>query len=639
MCGISGFIDFSHQIKAVDYAGIIMRMSDAVIHRGPDDSGVWIDIEAGIAIGHRRLSIIDLSDAGRQPMKSQSGRHIITFNGEIYNYQEIRRELGHHTKWQGHSDTEVVLSAIERWGIEEAVKKFTGMFAFALWDRDTKTLHIVRDRFGEKPLYYGWAGNCFLFASELKSLRLHPAWINEIDRDAVSLYLRYNYIPAPYSIYKNIRKLLPATILRIQVSNLRPGRFNAPIAYWSVIDTACDGVSNPFTGSEYEATQHLETILTKSIRQQMIADVPLGAFLSGGVDSSTIVALMQKQSSRPVKTFTIGFHEMPYNEAHYAKSVAQHLGTDHTELYLGHTDVFNVIAKLPYLYDEPFSDSSQIPSYLISLLAKRYVSVSLSGDGGDELFGGYNRYFMVRRIWNKICRLPFWLRSTLARLLTIPSPTMFKHARVYDNLYKLSEVMASKDPDDVYLRLVSHWKQPETVAIGAKEPSTILNDHKQCRRISDFTQRMMFCDQMMYLPDDILVKIDRAAMGVSLETRVPFLDHRLAEFTWKLPLSMKIRNGQSKWLLRQMLYKYVPKKLIERPKMGFGVPVDSWLRGHLREWTENLLDEKRLREEGFFSPAPIRRKWTEHLSCKKNWQYLIWNVLMFQLWLDTQRKT
>ncbi|MFZ5997975.1 MAG: asparagine synthase (glutamine-hydrolyzing) [Nitrospirota bacterium] len=649
MCGITGFLTKEYNFN---WDECLQLMTTSIVHRGPDDVGQWIDKDAGVALGHRRLSILDLSPAGHQPMHSVSGRYVIVFNGEIYNHNQIRKELEGLSvrQWGGHSDTEVILASVEEWGLEEAVKRFTGMFAIALWDRKERVLSIVRDRLGEKPLYYGWMGNVFLFGSELKALRAHPAWRGEINRDALTLFLRHNYIPAPYSIYKNIFKLLPGTILSLSNDQISSHSYTIT-PYWLAGEIVEHGVNDSFKGTEEDAVAQLDALLRDVVKHQMVADVPLGAFLSGGVDSSTIVAFMQAQSSQSIKTFTIGFEEESYNEAHYAKEVAKYLGTDHTELYVTPEYAMSVIPKLPVLYDEPFSDSSQIPTHLVSQLTRQKVTVSLSGDGGDELFGGYNRYFQGRQIWNKVRGIPRPLLGLVAKMITsVPPqrldwvakafssvmPGELKAGRAGDKLHKLAEIIDKESPEALYKELVSHWKSPSSIVLDSREPSTVITDKSQWAALDDFTLRMMYLDTMTYLPDDILVKVDRAAMGVSLETRVPFLDHRVVEFAWKIPLSMKIRNGQGKWLLRQVLYKYVPKELIERPKTGFGIPIDTWLRGPLRDWAEDLLNENRLRQEGFFNPVPIREKWAEHLSGKRNWQYHLWDVLMFQAWLDAQ---
>ena len=655
MCGIAGFLDVRASLPAGNMRAVVGRMTDTQVHRGPDDNGVWVDAEAGVALGHRRLSIIDITSEGHQPMVSACGRYVIAFNGEIYNFLDVRKDLENADGapgWRGHSDTEVMLAAISHWGLEEAVKRFVGMFAFALWDRKERVLHLARDRLGEKPLYYGWMNGAFLFGSELKALRAYPGWQGEIDRDALALFLRHNYIPSPYSIYKGICKLPPGAILSMPAHpahHVSP----APRRYWWAREVAEEGIKSRFRGSETEAAEELERLLRQSIGMQMVADVPLGAFLSGGIDSSVVVALMQAQSPRPVKTFTIGFHEDSYNEAKYARAVASHLGTDHTELYVTPKEAMDVVPRLPELYDEPFSDSSQIPTFLAAELARRHVTVSLSGDGGDELFGGYNRYFWGRAIWRGVGWMPRGLRAVLAKILVAVSPgsweTLFRrwdrflpaearHGSPGDKLHKLAEILAVNQPEAMYLGLVSHWKTPASIVLGAREPVTALTDSANWPHLTDITQRMMYLDLISYLPDDILVKVDRAAMGASLETRIPMLDHRVVEFAWRLPLFMKVRNGQGKWLLRQVLYKYVPKDLVERPKTGFGIPIDSWLRGSLREWAESLLDESRLRHEGFFDPAPIREKWTQHQSGERNWQYYLWDVLMFQAWLDHQRR-
>lgn len=646
MCGFSGF--FSSQYLPNNTEQILIAMGRSISHRGPDDSGQWWDEDTGIGLSHRRLSILDLSPAGHQPMLSDDGRFVIAFNGEIYNHLELRSELERAAskEWRGHSDTETLLSAIGVWGVEVALKKSVGMFAFALWDRAERTLTLARDRLGEKPLYYGLQNDVFMFGSELKALKAHPAFLGEIDRNVLTLYLRHNYIPNPYSIYKGIQKLPPGSYLQINAA------FYPEIkTYWSVSEVAESGQKNLFTGSEAEAREELEQLLVKSISGQMMADVPLGAFLSGGVDSSTVVALIQTLSNKPVKTFTIGFREEGYNEAEYAHAVAKHLGSEHTEFYVSPEQAMAVIPDLPHIYDEPFADSSQIPTWLVSKLAREQVTVSLSGDGGDELFGGYNRYFIGQALWNKLDLLPLSLRATIARTMTHITPehwnvgvtkiqpylpAKLRFANPGDKLHKLAGVLRSESPESLYLGLVSLWEEPTNVVLASREPVTVITDKTQWPELSGFVNRMMALDSLTYMPDDILTKVDRAAMSLSLETRLPFLDHRLIEFAWRLPLSMKIKNGQGKHVLRQVLYKHVPKSLIERPKMGFGIPLDSWLRGPLREWAESLLDENRLKQEGFFSAAPIRKKWQEHLSGQRNWQYHLWGVLMFQAWLEQQ---
>lgn len=644
MCGIVG------SLGGAIADSIVVDMANALLHRGPDDSGVWLDTAFSVGLGHRRLSIVDLSPEGHQPMTSRSGRYVLVFNGEIYNHMDCRRALkASGVGWRGHSDTETLLAGFEAWGIKETIKRAIGMFAFAVWDKATHTLTLARDRLGEKPLYYGWQGvgkdAAFIFGSELKALKKHPAFDADIDRTALSLLMRHNYIPAPYSIYQGIRKLDAGCLLTVCLKQTEPQMER----YWSAAEIAISGSAKLFNGTPNQATDTLEELLKSSIQQQMMADVPLGAFLSGGIDSSTVVALMQVQSSRPVKTFTIGFNEEGYNEAVHAAAVAKHLGTDHTEMYVSSQQALDVIPLLPKLYSEPFSDSSQIPTFLVSHLARQRVTVSLSGDAGDELFCGYNRYLLADKLWTRLSLLPASVRRLAAHGLAALSPARWnslmgpvqrllpgslRQANLGDKLHKAAGVLTSADVDALYLGLVSHWDDPASVVIGGSEPPTLLTSNAPQLTGLDDIQRMMALDSLTYLPDDILVKVDRASMGVSLESRVPFLDHRVVEFAWSLPQSMKLRNGLGKWVLRQVLYRHVPKELVERPKMGFGVPIAEWLRGPLRDWAENLLDESRLQREGFFHPAPIRKKWIEHLSGERNWQYHLWNVLMFQAWLE-----
>jgi len=647
MCGIAGI--WGPQGK--DCGQIAARMAEAIRDRGPDNQGVWSDRQAGIALGHRRLSILDVSPAGHQPMISSDGRYVVTYNGEIYNFPELRADLERSgAAFRGHSDTEVLLEAISRWGLDTAVRRCNGMFAFALWDRETRTLHLGRDRMGEKPLYYGWSGTAFLFASELKALIAHADFKAEIDRDALALLLRYNYIPGPQCIYRGVFKLPAGTLLAVKATD--SGRPPAPVPYWSLENVVERGFAEPFSGTGDEAVAHLDGLLRDAVKLRMVADVPLGAFLSGGIDSSAVVALMQAQSPQPVKTFSVGFREANYDEARFAGRVARHLRTDHTELYVTPTEAQTVIRRLPALYDEPFADSSQIPTFLVSELARRQVTVSLSGDGGDEVFGGYNRYVWGDRIWRGVGWMPVAMRAAAAGMLNGVSPATWD--RVYgvagralparlrvqhpsDKLQKLSGLLRAETPQALYEGLVSIWHEPDRVVLGVAESAAFPVSNAVWRSSRDFRKTMMFWDAVTYLPDDILVKVDRATMGVSLEARVPILDHRVVEFAWRLPFAMKIRRGQGKWILRKVLDQYVPRELIDRPKMGFGVPLDSWLRGPLREWGEALLDERRLFTDGFFHPRPIREKWVEHLSGRRNWQSLLWGVLMFQAWLDASR--
>lgn len=743
MCGIVGFMSVGSSIRRSVANPVLRDMADAVVTRGPDDAGYWVD-EAGVALGHRRLSVLDLSETGAQPMLSTCGRYVIVFNGEIYNHLELRRELdrrnldglmskssrslqsetlmgevseidkheiepdrcrqpknavedesgddaakaevmndanvsvahaGVHDQavqsigkdvlwipgesaalatmpfsWRGHSDTETLLAGFAVWGVRATVERCIGMFAFAVWDRAERTLTLGRDRLGEKPLYYGWQGSgeeaCFLFGSDLRAIKVHPIFSGIINRDALALYMRHNAVAAPHSIYRGISKLNPGCLLSVSLRQREPKIEK----YWSLPQVAENGVATPFAGSEAEAVDALEALLKDAVRQQMVADVPLGAFLSGGIDSSTVVALMQAQSQRPIKTFSIGFNEDGYNEAVHAKAVAHHLGTDHTELYVTPRDALDVIPKLPTLYSEPFSDCSQIPTFLAAKLARRQVVVSLSGDAGDELFCGYTRYPLTIDLWRKMRRLPRPLRKVgAAGIRMVPPrgwnalltavrpvlPAMLRQHQVGAKLHKGAEILDSESVDELNLRMLTHW-EPGDVVLGAEEPLTHLRGKPLALTGLDAMQRMMALDMITYLPDDILVKVDRAAMGVSLETRVPFLDHRVVEFAWRLPQSMKFSAGNGKRILRQVLYRHVPKTMVERPKMGFDVPIDAWLRGPLKDWAEDLLSESRLRRQGYFNPAPIRKKWIEHLSGQHNWKQHLWGILMFQVWLDMQ---
>ncbi|MBB5066455.1 asparagine synthase (glutamine-hydrolyzing) [Granulicella mallensis] len=646
MCGISGFLDLNHATPAPELRRITMRMTDTLRHRGPNDAGVWADEGAGIALGMRRLAILDLSPAGHQPMESASGRYMLVFNGEIYNYQDLRNELSHAYSFRGSSDTEVMLAAFEQWGIESSVSRFNGMFAFALWDRQGRNLTLGRDRFGEKPLYYARMGSHFIFGSELKALRAHPQFAGEVDVDAAALFLRYSCVPAPYSIYKHTSKLPAATLLKVSADDFA----STPQPYWSLRSVVDEAVSHPFYGSEHEAVEQLDSILRDAVRIRMHSDVPLGAFLSGGIDSSIIVSLMQAQSRTRVKTFTIGSHDKEFDEARDAAKVAAHLGTEHTELYVTAEKAMSVIPMLPRFYDEPFADSSQIPTLLVSQLAKEHVTVSLSGDGGDELFGGYTRHIWGDTL-DRLHRVPLFLRRFgAAGIRTIPpegwdslsqmswpvAPARWRQRIPGHKLHKLASLLESRSVHSLYEKLSSHWLDTEKILPGASFISFSEDNPPSLRHSAE---NLMYLDAIGYLPDDILVKLDRATMAVSLEGRVPFLDHRVAEFAWRLPLSMKIRQRQGKWILRQVLYRYVPREMVDRPKSGFGIPLAAWLRGPLRDWAESLLDERRLRQEGFFNPAPILKMWQEHLSGKQNWEYHLWDVLMFQGWLEESRRT
>jgi asparagine synthase (glutamine-hydrolysing) len=642
MCGIAGGL-WDDAVGDAAFSSV-RDMARTIAHRGPDDEGIWGDAQAGIVLAHRRLSIVDLSPAGHQPMISRDGRYVIVFNGEIYNYAALRAELsaGGHDAWQGHSDTEVLLAGISQWGLRRTLEKSVGMFAIALWDRRERTLALARDRLGEKPLYFGKLDDCFVFASEIKAIRSHPKWRQDIDRNSLALLMRHNYIPAPYSIYKNTGKVRPGHIAWIKAGE--PIRSEQ---YWSASAIAQQGLRSPFNGTASDAVEALDHLLRNALSGQMLADVPLGAFLSGGVDSSTIVALMQTMSPRAIKTFSIGFDVADYNEADHARNVAEHLGTDHTELFVNEQDALRVIPKLPSIYCEPFADSSQIPTYLVAALARQKVTVALSGDGGDELFSGYTRYDLVDRFWKKLSLLPHPVRRLLMKTAKSAPPAVYDRAfgpvfrmlppawrqrTLGDKIHKAAELLSLDSVDDVYLRACSHWPQPEDLVLGSREPATILTGLEPLPDMPENVRRMMYMDLLSYLPDDILVKVDRAAMATSLETRVPMLDHRIVEFAMSLPLPILRANGIAKWPLRQILYRHVPRRLIDRPKMGFGVPIDRWLRGPLRAWADGLLDESRLRREGYFSAALVRQAWQDHLSGRRNNQYQLWNILMFQAW-------
>lgn len=653
MCGFTGFFIAGASGSSDSMEAVVSRMALAIRYRGPDDAGAWVDAEAGIALGHRRLSIIDLSPAGHQPMLSSCGRFVLAFNGEIYNHLVLRSELeksGVSPVWRGHSDTETLLAGFAAWGVEATLQRSVGMFSIALWDKVEGCLTLARDRFGEKPLYYGWVssafGQAFLFGSELKALHAYPGFDNPISRGALALFMRHCTVPAPYSIYEDVFKLQPGVILNLRKKDFA-GRSPSLEPYWQLTDAVHKGQSDLIL-DEKEAITNLEGVLRQAVAEQVVADVPLGAFLSGGVDSSTIVALIQTQSQRPVETFTVGFDDAGFDESHHALAVARHIGTNHHEIRLTSDDARLVIPLLPQLYDEPFADSSQIPTYLICQTARQNVTVVISGDGGDELFGGYNRYFWAERIWKRLAWMPSTLRMVLGNGIQVLPIEQWdalgrklKGAdaveRLGDKAYKLAYRMKTvKSLDDLYRSLVTEWPKEIDLVKGASHLSTLLDESNLVKGISESEHRMMLWDTLTYLPDDILTKVDRAAMGVSLETRVPFLDHRVVELAWRLPLSMKIRAGQGKWALRQLLYKYVPRELIERPKAGFAIPVGQWLRGPLREWAEALLDERRLEQEGYLNPLPIRLAWQQHLSGKFDWTTRLWTVLMFQAWLECQ---
>ena len=621
-------------------------MADALRHRGPDDSGVWTDPSAGVALAHRRLAILDISSAGSQPMQSACGRYVTVYNGEIYNHLTLRQQLeseGRAPLWRGTADTETLLAAVAAWGLDRALRQCVGMFALALWDRRERVLHLARDRMGEKPLYYGFGSTGFAFASELKALRRLPDFATSIDRDSLKLYMQLGYVPAPRTIYQDVQKLPPGTYITIPLASV--GRLPEPIPFWSVLEAARAGLANPIE-SETEAVEALDSELRMAVSGQMLADVPLGAFLSGGVDSSTIVALMQAQSTRPVETFTVGFDEAGYDEAPYAAAVARYLGTSHHEMRVSAADALDVVSRLPDLYDEPFADSSQIPTFLLCAATRRTVTVALSGDGGDELFGGYNRYLRGEQIWRKLRWLPRPVQAAAASaILAIPSHRWNQLAglvpggvsRLGEKAHKVGESMKGLESlEQLFQRVSEIWPSDSGVVLGARSVPAFQDETPKIG-LGDAQRRMMLWDSVTYLPDDILTKVDRAAMGVSLETRVPFLDHRVVELSWRLPLHMKIRNGHGKWLLRQVLYKHVPRALIERPKAGFAIPLGEWLRGPLREWAEEHLDEPRLRQEAYLNATAVRKRWDEHLKGRRDWSSSLWTVLMFQTWLKRTR--
>ena len=647
MCGIAGFWRNTNE-KSADWLGsTALNMANTLIHRGPDDSGTWVDEQFGVAFGHRRLSIIDVSHAGHQPMVSSDGRYIVTYNGEVYNFQDLRQQLkkkGH--SFMGDSDTEVMLSAFVQWGVESSVNKFNGMFAFAVWDRKDRLLWLVRDRIGEKPLYFGVQNGTLFFASELKAIRAYPHFEPRIDRDALASFLKFNYVPAPYSIYRGIQKLLPGHCISLK----SPTDTANSQSYWSLINVVQKGLETPFLGSEEEAAKELETRLKKTIKSRMFSDVPVGAFLSGGIDSSTIVALMQSQNDRPVNTFTIGFSEKEFNEAVHANKVAKHLNTKHTELYISPQEARDVIPKLSEMYDEPFADSSQIPTHLLSVLAREYVTVALSGDGGDELFSGYNRYIFSKKFWNSSRYIPNLIKRKTAKLAAGVSydnvegfyekiePFLPRNLRISmpgEKYQKMAWALkSSSSAREVYNSIISIIKAPSELLISGEEYSTLHNDKTVWRKFDEMVLAMTFLDLMTYHPDDILQKLDRAAMAVSLETRVPFLDHEMIEFVMRLPMDFKLNNKGTKHILKKVLYKYVPREIMERPKMGFTVPLGDWLKGPLKDWIEELIDSSKLEKEGYFKPKPVMIMWDEHLTGKRNWGHQLWNLAMFQNWMS-----
>lgn len=639
MCGIAGFVLESPGPPGAALQAAAAGMASRLHHRGPDSGGTWVSEDEGVALGHRRLAILDLTPDGAQPMCSETGRYCVTFNGEIYNHGPLRDELvGRGHRFRGRSDTEVLLAAAEEWGITGALERFNGMFAFGLWDREERRLHLARDRMGEKPLYYGWYERAFVFGSELKAVRAYPGFRDDVDRDALALYMRHNYVPTPYTIYRRLRKLVPGGLLTVSAG--APG-VERLTRYWSPWEVVARAAEHPFAGTPEEAVDELDALLLDAVRLRMHADVPLGTFLSGGVDSTTVTALMQAQSARPVKTFTIGFEDARFNEAAYARRVAEHLGTEHTELYVRPRDIMEVIPRLPELYDEPFSDPSQIPTYLVSKLAREHVTVSLSGDGGDELFCGYDRYLLGIEIWRKLRWLPLALRvvgslagRTASALYGALSRAVGVGRDWHHRFDSRARLLETRTPEAMYYQLMSQWAEPSRLVVGSAEPATLFTDGRiGALRFGSLPGMMMFLDALTYLPDCILVKLDRASMGVSLESRVPLLDHRVVELAWRLPLEAKLRGTETKWALRQVLYRRVPRTLVERAKQGFSIPTGAWLRGPLRSWAGDLLAEETLRRQGYLDARLVQRAFAEHVSGRANHWQSLWDVLMFEAWL------
>ncbi len=646
MCGITGFYTQSAQRNRQELEKLCQDMVGRLAHRGPDGTGTWLDPDMSLALGHHRLAILDLSSEGRQPMISESGRYVICYNGEVFGYLEIKKELEKTgITLRGRSDTEVILAAIDRWGLNLALQKIDGMFAFALWDRKEKQLHLVRDRLGKKPLYVGWAGDgkngSLVFASELKAFHAHPDFKPEINRDALTTYMRYGYMPAPLCIFKGVWSLPAGFRLSINADLISPGSDleNFMESYWHHLRALEEQQQKASHKSDAETIDEFEALLTTCVQDRLVSDVPLGAFLSGGIDSSTIVALMQKIQNQPVKTYSIGFEEDGYNEAAHADKIAAHLGTDHHEYHLSAGDALDVIPKLPDIYDEPFADISQIPTYLISKCARESVTVILSGDGGDEMLGGYNRHFIGPRIWRAMRFMPQPMRRGMSRMIdSVPIETWNKLApskpQFGDRMHKVASIIGMNSQEDIYQKLISQWDVPADLVLGGKEALTPLTDPTWQPERLEFAEMMMYWDALSYLSNDILVKVDRATMAVSLESRAPLLDRRIYDYVWTLPENMKVRGGQGKWLLRKVLERHVPKELFERPKQGFTVPTGAWLRGELKDWAENLLDEKRLDEEGYLNTKIIRDTWAEHLAGRGNHANQLWTVLMFQAWKE-----
>jgi asparagine synthase (glutamine-hydrolysing) len=633
MCGFAGFLEFAPARSRDESVRLVEQMTNRLTHRGPDDHGQWLNESGTVAMGHRRLSILDTSQHGHQPMTSPCGRFVLAYNGEVYNHLELRRELQQGgVTFRGQSDTETIVAAFSEWGIASTIERCVGMFAMAVWDTHQQSLTLIRDRLGIKPLYYGLSHGGFLFGSELKALRVHPAFDSSLNRGAISRFLQHSYVPTPHTIHSNFRKLPAGSALTISASKKLTS--NADLSsvnvWWDAKSVAQQSLSNPVSDSHDAMVERLDELLTDAVRLRMLSDVPLGAFLSGGIDSSLVCALMQKQSDRPVQTFTIGFEEAGYNEADHAKRIAQHLGTDHTEYYVTPDEARDVIPRLPEMYDEPFADSSQIPTFLVSQLARQHVTVALSGDGGDELFGGYNRYFHIRDRWLQVSRIP--CRKLISKLLSVPGNLLAGRWR--DRFLYRANLLGMNSAGALYQNANLHWPPGDNLVQNSTDAGSTYWNQDAWLHAGNPIEEWMWLDAATYLPDDILTKVDRASMAVSLEVRVPVIDHRVFELAWSLPFDSKVSSNNGKLILQDVLSRYVPREMFERPKMGFGVPIDAWLRGPLRDWAESLLTERRLRDQGLLNPEPIRRKWQEHLSGKTDWHYHLWDVLMLQAWLD-----
>ena len=630
MCGIAGFYTFQ-RLSDNTFQEIGSTVLNSMKHRGPDDEGFWVNKSNNLLLCQVRLSILDLSIKGHQPMHSNNGRFTIVFNGEIYNHIEIRKKLisdGCSIKWEGESDTETLLESLVYWGIEKTLTACVGMFSFAYWDSKCSKLILARDRFGEKPLYWGWQNDKFYFASELSSISCNPYFKSKINPSALNQLVRYNYIPAPNSIFHNINKLLPGHFVSIDLNQLDKEQISTP--YWNLIDKVNEIKSQNLNISKKEALKLLDDKLTQVIKNQMLSDVPIGAFLSGGIDSSMIASIMQKNSRTPIQTYTIGFNNLKYNEAVYAKDIASHIGTQHNELYINDLDVINLVSKMPYYYSEPFADSSQLPTFLLCEMVSKHVKVALSGDAGDELFGGYNQYLFTPKLWEVVNIIPYNLRKMSSSILNYFD---FNNKKIE----KINQMLPAKNEIDFYKRLVSHWYDPDKIVLNSEESFSNLNSFIKLNNKFSYQENLMIFDSLSYLTDDILVKVDRAAMANSLETRVPFLDHEFFELVWSLPINLKINNNSGKNILKDLLEKYVPKKLVDRPKKGFSLPLGQWLRGPLKDWAEKLLSSKRLIDEGYFDSVIIRKVWSDHLSGKRDNSLKLWSVLMFQSWYEANK--